>query len=72
MVCGNCALPLGKGATAGGGPRNRLPRLGRGPGLAGIWRWALPLGLVLLVSAYLAQWSRREPPSWPTPEPLLR
>jgi len=72
MVCGNCALPLGKSTSIGGPMRRRLPRFSLGSGPARIWRWALPLGLLLLVSAHLAQVSRRDAPAWPSPDPVLR
>jgi hypothetical protein len=72
MVCGNCALPLGKGASVGGPVRRRLPRFSLGSGRGRIWRWALPLGLLLLVSAHLAQLSSRDGPAWTSPDPVLR
>ncbi|MCP9771500.1 hypothetical protein KBY66_02475 [Synechococcus sp. Tobar12-5m-g] len=72
MVCGNCALPLGKGASLRGPVRRRLPRFGLGSGPARIWRWALPLGLLLLVSAHLAQLGGRDAPAWPPSGQTLR
>ncbi|MCT0212764.1 MULTISPECIES: hypothetical protein [unclassified Synechococcus] len=71
MVCGNCSMPLGKGqATSLGGRRRRLSGIGAGRGR--IWRWALPLGLLLLVGAHLAQLSGRDQPSWPPAPQTLR
>jgi len=74
MVCGTCSMPLGKGQTTSlGGPhRRRLPRLGLAAGGGKLWRWALPLGLLLLVSAHLAQLGGRDQPAWPPAGQTLR
>lgn len=52
MVCGRCGMPLGPGSGSRLATRPR--------GLA--WRWLLPFGLLLLVSAMVAEQSLRKPP----------
>ncbi len=59
MVCGRCGMPLGNA----GGPAVRARRSGvrRLPRLRGVWRWVVPLAVLLAVSAQLAS-LRPEPP----------
>jgi len=61
MVCGQCSMPLSPGqSSAIRRPGRGLPRPGWPTRPQALWRWLLPIGLLLLVSAHLAQRSLRQ------------
>ncbi|WP_222428283.1 hypothetical protein [Synechococcus sp. Ace-Pa] len=66
-------MPLGPGqASSGRGPARRFPRPSWPSRPGAVWRLALPLGLLLLVSAHLAQRSLQQERSIRPPAGLIR